>query len=161
VRGLIPFTHARSKLGLEVRFRVNIRDAQAWAWAHAAPVLHLVQPGAVDRRTVHHHSWRLASPLPDFCAVMGADMIAHAMKRRERGDKRRVPLFPKGEACLLTLARVTWPPDDSRTGVECGQSIQGPPALLCMRIAVGKIPRVSGPPRRETRPRGSGGVLIT
>jgi hypothetical protein len=120
VRVLIPCTNERSKLGLEVRCRVNIRDAQALAWAPAAPLLYLVQPGAVDRRTVHHHSWRLASPLPDFCAVMGADMIAHAMKRLDRGDKRRVQLFQNGAACLLPLARVTWPPDDSRTGVDCG-----------------------------------------
>jgi hypothetical protein len=117
---LIPCTNERSHLGLEGRFRVKIRDAQALALEHAEPLRHLVQPGAVDRPNVHHQSWRLASPLPDFFAVMGADLIAHEMNRLERGDKRRVQLCQKGAACLLTLARVTWPPDDSRTGVECG-----------------------------------------
>ena len=59
VRVLIPFTNALSDLGLEVFFRVKIRDAQAFALENAEPLLHLVHPGAVDRRKMHHKSWML------------------------------------------------------------------------------------------------------
>jgi hypothetical protein len=93
-------------------------------------------------------------------AVMGADMIAYEMNRLDRGDKRRVHLFQQGEAFLWTLARVTWPTDDSRTGSAGGTERQGPPALLCMLIAGGPIPRVSGSRRSETRTGWSGGFLI-
>jgi hypothetical protein len=118
---LIPFTNELSNLGLEVLFRVKIRDAQAFALENAEPLLHLVHPGAVDRRQVHHKSWMLDSPLPDFLAVMCADIIAHEMNRLDMGDNLRIQLFQKGDEFLLALARVTLPKDDSRTGVECGK----------------------------------------
>ena len=59
VRVLIPFTNELSNLGLEVLFRVKSCDAQAFALENAEPLLHLVHPGAVDRRKVHHKSWML------------------------------------------------------------------------------------------------------
>jgi hypothetical protein len=121
VRVLIPCTHERSNLGLEVLCRVKIRDAQALALDHAEPLLHLVHPGAVDRRKVHHTAWMLDEPRPDCLAVMCADMIADEMNRLDRGDNLRVPRFQKGDEFLLTLARVTWPQDDSRTGIDGGQ----------------------------------------
>jgi hypothetical protein len=102
----------------------------------------------------------LDQPLPDFFAVMGADIIAYEMNRLDMGDNLRVQLFQKGDEGLLTLARVALPKDDSRTGVECGESIHGPTAPIFMLIAVGNSPRVSGPRRSETRTRVSGGVLI-
>jgi hypothetical protein len=157
---LIPFTNELSNLGVEVLLRVNIRDAQACALEDAEPLLHLVHPGAVDRRKVPHQSWLLDSPRPDFCAVMCADMIASEMNRREMGDNLRVQLCQNGDECLLTLARGTWPTDDSRTGIAGGQYIQGPTALIFMRRAVGHLPRLSGPRRSETRTGWSGGVLI-
>jgi hypothetical protein len=160
VRVLIPCTNELSNLGLEVLFRVKIRDAQAFALENAEPLLHLVHPGAVDRRNVHHKSWMLDEPLPHFFAVMCADMIAYEMNRLDMGDNLRVQLFQNGDEFLWTLARVTLPKDASRTGVECGKYIQGSPALICMLRAVGNIPRLSGPRRSETRTRLSGGFLI-
>jgi hypothetical protein len=56
VRMLIPFTNERSNLGLEVCFRVKIRDAPAFALQDAEPLLHLIHPGAGDRRKMHHNS---------------------------------------------------------------------------------------------------------
>jgi hypothetical protein len=92
--------------------------------------------------------------------VMCADMIAHEMNRLDMGDNLCVPLFQNGDEFLLTLARVTLPKDDARTGVECGQYMQGPTALIFMLIAMGNIPRLSGPRRSKTRTRLSGGFLI-
>ena len=44
VRMLIPFTNELFNLGLEVLFRVKIRDAQAFALENAEPLLYLVHP---------------------------------------------------------------------------------------------------------------------
>jgi hypothetical protein len=91
---------------------------------------------------------------------MCADMIAHELNRLDLGDNLCVPLFQNGDEFLLTLARVTLPQDDARTGVECGKYMQGPTALIFMLIAMGNIPRLSGPRRSKTRTRLSGGFLI-
>ena len=82
MRVLIPFTNELSNLGLEVVFRFEIGDAQAFALQDAEPLLHLIHPRAMNRREVKDKAWVFHQPVADFFAVMRADIIAHEMNRR-------------------------------------------------------------------------------
>ncbi len=142
---LMPFTKELVDLGLEMVFRGNISDTHACALEDAAPLLHLIHPGAVNRREVHHNAWMFHQPVADFLAVMCTDMIAHEMNRRHVFVNLPVQLCQKGDAFRLTFAGVAWPIDGSRTGLEGGTSIYGPAALVCVRVPIRHVPRLSGP----------------
>ena len=118
MRVLIPLTNELSNLSLEVLFRCEIGDAQAFALQDAEPLLHLIHPRAMNRREVKGKARVFPQPFSDFFAMMRTDIIAHEMNRLDALVNLRVQLFKKGDELLLTLAWVTLPKDCSRTGIE-------------------------------------------
>jgi hypothetical protein len=123
MRMLIPFTNERFDLGVELCFRVKIRDPQAVALEDAAPRLHLIHPGAVHQREVTERPGVLGSSLADLLAAVRPDVIAHEVNRLEVWGYLRIQLFKKGRELLLTLARGTWPTDRTRASVQCRKYI--------------------------------------
>ena len=103
MRVLFPFTNERFDLGVELCFRVKIRDPQAVALEDAAPRLHLIHPGAVHQREVTERPGVLGSPLADLLAAVRPDVIAHEVNRLEVWGYLRIQLFKKGHELLLTL----------------------------------------------------------
>ncbi len=78
---LIPFTNKLFNLGLEVLFRCEISDSQAFALEDAEPLLHVIHPGAMHRREMHHKAGMLGKPLAYVSTMMPTDIVTDEMNR--------------------------------------------------------------------------------
>jgi hypothetical protein len=138
---LIPFTNERFQLCPQVVVGCKIHDAQALALKNTQPLLHLIHPGTMHGREVHHNAWMLGYPRPDFLAMMRTDMIAHQMNRVDVGVNLCLHRFQEGDKLPLTLPFLTVPIDLARPGVKGRTEMQGTRPCILVLVPVGQVLR--------------------
>jgi hypothetical protein len=114
----------------------------------------------MHRREVHDKVRMLNETLLDSLAMLGVDLITHAMHHPDGPGNLPGQLFQNSNTCLLPFACSTRRLDCARSGVTGGKRREDTSTLIFGLASVRDVLRLGGPSRRLARTWWQHGLLV-
>jgi hypothetical protein len=139
---------------LAYRLRGKVGTAQALPLEPRKPLRDLMHPRAMDRGAMADKARLTRPPLPYCFAVLGRDIVADHVERRNRRGTLCLKQREAGDKLALAFPALPLPVDTSRACSTGGKQVQRPLAPIGMFNAVGaarlrRCRRLAPWPRRQ------------